>query len=598
MPGPYTSHLFAWPPATSFSHCSHCAYLRAHSDTFVCVQVCSMPPRPSLNTTNSSKASSQSQQQEVLLVPKSGFHKQAPAKVSTSQTKQPPIQPRKVSSRSSKPILNWFQRKLGGTTKTGRQDVAPPRGANSTIKGRSTLTSRDCVVSGPIETLADRNSNSVKMDTVTPVRRKTISLNEGDDGGATNSDGEHDGQSVGSSVARDSAWSPASALEADDDASVRPLPPSAPPSPSPSRSSSSQLSDPRTFKSLAASTKPTTLLSVDLPPHGMAHIAQVPTTTLTQVTRLPSHTRTSSGGSGAMVGSGTSITFSALPPSSSPSSVQHSTTNPPSPQTPNGPVTSIQAPLHTTHHPRNNPRPSSPPMDNASMLTLASSAFAVPGSRMGIGLPGWSSAAHSAMGADSISQFGSITGEGDPDVDAESTSHDILEDYERGDVDASVRALRPRSSRRGSWDSEASGWSARVGGGPITSPSLATRSLWTSNSVQTGGQVSADNDEDEGSRNGDRDEPASSQSRDTHSIHSKCDAAENQTTSKINGLETQLKDSDTEVVENSSSVDVAHHPMPLQSIQTNEETTENDSGKLELTEKEMEDVQSTVARDD
>ena len=50
--------------------------------------------------------------------------------------------------------------------------------------------------------------------------------------------------------------------------------------------------------------------------------------------------------------------------------------------------------------------------------------------------------------------------------------------------DASVRALRPRSSRRGSWESEASGWSARVA-------MVKERSLKAS-SFKTGGQTDGD----------------------------------------------------------------------------------------------------------
>jgi len=50
--------------------------------------------------------------------------------------------------------------------------------------------------------------------------------------------------------------------------------------------------------------------------------------------------------------------------------------------------------------------------------------------------------------------------------------------------DASVRALRPRSSRRGSWESEASGWSARVA-------MVRERSLKAS-SWKTGGQTDGD----------------------------------------------------------------------------------------------------------
>lgn len=74
-------------------------------------------------------------------------------------------------------------------------------------------------------------------------------------------------------------------------------------------------------------------------------------------------------------------------------------------------------------------------------------------------------------------------------ADAESTSHFNLGDDERldeRDVDASVRALRPRSSRRGSWESEVSRWSARIQPGPGTPSLVRERSVWTTNSVRTG----------------------------------------------------------------------------------------------------------------
>jgi len=117
-------------------------------------------------------------------------------------------------------------------------------------------------------------------------------------------------------------------------------------------------------------------------------------------------------------------------------------------------------------------------------LTLASSAFGLP-HRSGI-----HNYSHSAIG-DSASHYGgSITF-----PDAESTSHYVLGEDEREerDFDASMRALRPRSSRRGSWESEVSRWSARIQG--TGSPSLVReRSLWTSNSIRTGG-FSADHGE-------------------------------------------------------------------------------------------------------
>jgi hypothetical protein len=65
-------------------------------------------------------------------------------------------------------------------------------------------------------------------------------------------------------------------------------------------------------------------------------------------------------------------------------------------------------------------------------------------------------------------------------LDGESTSQYVMGFDERQDdrdVDASVRALRPRSSRRGSWESEMSRWSAR---GPLGTPSFARDlSVWT-----------------------------------------------------------------------------------------------------------------------
>ncbi|KAF8232421.1 hypothetical protein L208DRAFT_1423122 [Tricholoma matsutake] len=387
-------------------------------------------------------------------------------------------QQKNVPRRSSKPIINWFQRKL---TRTGRAKRAGK--ANTAVelglgRGRvvpSSTRAAPRIASSPIPVPSPRPQGRLDIP-----RRKTVSLNGDDD--SRNLADVDDNSMDRSSLARESTWSPASVLEADDDASVRPIPPSGPPSPSPS--SSSYLSDPRTFRSIAASTKPTTVLSIDLNGNGMAHIAQAPITPPFQVNRLYPHMRTSSSATNpGLFSSGASITFSPFPQSSSrPSSLTHPSSPGPQP----GPmlaVPSVQAPQHTAHHPRNNPRPSSPPLDNASVLTLASSAYAVPGLRPGVG----HSATASARGiGDSLSHFGgSITF-----PDAESTSQFVVGDDDRleeRDVDASVRALRPRSSRRGSWESEASRWSARdqLGTG---SPSLAReRSLWTANSVRTGG---------------------------------------------------------------------------------------------------------------
>ncbi|KAK0242274.1 hypothetical protein EDD85DRAFT_810657 [Armillaria nabsnona] len=357
---------------------------------------------------------------------------------------------KKVSRRSSKPIINWLQRKLAGTVRSKREG---PKARNSIpLRGVGNR-----VVSSPLPSPA---TNGGDMDHIS-ANRQTMSLIEDSVDIASQSNEDLDSTSDQSSVSRrdsgrDSMWSPASALEADEDASLRPLPPSSPPSPSPSRSSSSYLSNPRTFRSIAASTKPTTLLSIDLHGNGMAHIAQAPVTP----TSYRHHARNSSTATNpTLLTSAASITFSALPPSSP--SLRNSST-----QT-NVSISSVQAPLHTTHHPRNNPRPSSPPLDNASVLTLASSAYAN---------TGFLRSPPSALG-DSVSHYGSI--------DVESRSEFVLgDDLDERDVDASVRALRPRSSRRGSWESEVSKWSARI---RVGTPSLVRdRSLWTANSVRTG----------------------------------------------------------------------------------------------------------------
>lgn len=55
---------------------------------------------------------------------------------------------------------------------------------------------------------------------------------------------------------------------------------------------------------------------------------------------------------------------------------------------------------------------------------------------------------------------------------ASNASH--IEGDDGDEAEASIRALRPRSSRRGSWDSLESRWSARVGGGGVGTPSIAS----------------------------------------------------------------------------------------------------------------------------
>lgn len=385
------------------------------------------------------------------------------------------VEQKKVNRRSNKVIINWLHRKIVGTVKKP-QNVSLGR-----QKARGSLRTANRLASSPLPSQTSsggRAHSRAESASIAATRRKTISLNGDDEVNDRPHDEEDDISCRPSSVTRESIGSPASFLDADDDASVRPLPPSTPPSPSPSRSSSSYLSHPHTFKSMAASTKPTTLLSIDLSNNGMAHIAQAPLTPSVHVGRFTSqpHARQSSL-------TGGSVTFSALSTAgaSRPSSTLTGGNISSSPQ-PNahGHLLTVQAPLHTAHHPRNNPRPSSPPLDNASVLTLASSAFGIPGRQ---GIAGYTA---SALGAgDSISQFdGSMIY---PDVENTSIVTGDDDRNDERDVDASVRALRPRSSRRGSWESEASGWSARIQQTPGTPSLLREKSLRTANSIKTGG---------------------------------------------------------------------------------------------------------------
>lgn len=118
------------------------------------------------------------------------------------------------------------------------------------------------------------------------------------------------------------------------------------------------------------------------------------------------------------------------------------------------------------------------------MLTLASSAFATSGARTG----GY--AWTGGYAGDSVSHLGG----------GDSLSHFVVDDALMAeDRDASVRALRPRSSRRGSWDSEASGWSARVSGMGGMGLIGRERSVRTAPSFRTGGQATMDDHDGNGS---------------------------------------------------------------------------------------------------
>lgn len=419
----------------------------------------------------------------------------APLVASAQHNHQPSFQrtspSKNVKHKSSKPIINWLQRKLAGTVRSRRPSVANNvRGSSdSTYSGRATSLKelRSPLPHGRVPAPRDVDENGHLIRDRRPIS-KEISLNS--TGFSSDEDSDEDSDRRSSGITTSMWGSRSNPLEADEDASIRPLPPTSPPSPSPSRSpslsSSSYMSDLRTFKSLTASTKPTTLLSIDSNP-GVAHIAQAPPTPTSvsgynitpapsPVTRFPPHIRQSSSGYGSPVGL---VTFSALPPSTPPSSRPSSL----GPAIRTG-VGALQAPAHTSHHPRNNPRPSSPPLDNASVLTLASSAFAAPLVDRGRQTPfqySW------ANGTDTASHISHMDGGGD------SLSHIILDGELAGEEQsASVRALRPRSSRRDSWESEVSRWSAGVSVLGTLAANGRDRSVRTAPSFRTGGQYTVD----------------------------------------------------------------------------------------------------------
>ncbi|KAG8981831.1 hypothetical protein FRB94_009219 [Tulasnella sp. JGI-2019a] len=452
----------------------------------------------------------------------------------------------KVKRRSSKPILAWVQRKLAGgggstirastvhensgvnehgirgsqaggtatvtansrgTRQSSASNLSPPRGGQSQKKSQNPTGNSDFM----------RRKVAHNSHTPPPL---TLTAHKNSDGAqiATTTNGSDSPKATSisfSMAAPGSTWSPSNPLEADDDASIRPLPPTSPPSPTPSRSthltassdrtSGGYMSDPRTFRSNAASTKPTTLLSVEMGGGaGMAHIAQHPPSIAGTNTAPSSPTFGARfSGTGRTLGHGpalstTSITFSTLPSgvasASSPSS-RHPLASAQLPesepsddtehQSDNAHIT--QAPNLTHHHPRNNPRPSSPPPDNASTLTLASSvAFNSPRGLQN-GTPSIVSrfpSLHGYRGSSLTGGFGSGNADEDPA--------------------ASVRALRPRS-RRGSWDSVGTtetGWSAALGG---TGGMGRRKGATTVGSMRTGDDLDLDEQDGTSVRGGEED---------------------------------------------------------------------------------------------
>ena len=211
---------------------------------------------------------------------------------------------------------------------------------------------------------------------------------------------------------------------ADEDASIRPFPPSAPSSPAPStsvisRSASASLLSPvqtpgafgppssrrapsppshllennpqsgsssaissdadrngRRSRRDSASTKPTTVLSFDSGPHA-ARIAQAPDDGASAGHSITSSPLRQSIDTTMLAGPSSPNHSPSLPGIITPTSAMSPGSLTPV-ETPPATLAYFQAPKHSQPHPRDNPHPSSPPEPNASTLTLASSTFAIP----------------------------------------------------------------------------------------------------------------------------------------------------------------------------------------------------------------------------
>ncbi|WVF72117.1 hypothetical protein IAT40_006929 [Kwoniella sp. CBS 6097] len=310
----------------------------------------------------------------------------------------------------------------------------------------------------------------------------------------------------------------------------------------------------------STSTKPTTCISFDSGP-AVGHIAQAHGASQDQTPSTPHTPMLNQGQGGAAVtvtASPSSIHHTAAGVSSANVSPRHvpralspspptspadvggsgnSSPTPPTPTTPTSPISAFpspardqradvvagpssydpldidhhhrhhaQAPKHTNPHPVHNPRPSSPPDDNASMLTLASSTFelpAPPSVTPGITNPPsihrlretplrppsvTSPSIHWAVPEERDQQrptstyetgYAGYAGSTHLSTTAPSVSMSLRQwslggdrGMNRADRDASVRAVR----RKGSWESYESGWSWRGLSGPASASASASAS--------------------------------------------------------------------------------------------------------------------------
>lgn len=201
-----------------------------------------------------------------------------------------------------------------------------------------------------------------------------------------------------------------------------------------------------------ASTKPTTVMSFESG-GTPAHIAVAPPS---QPNSPGGITRSTSSPTGVTAASITSQAAAA------------------SPVSPSFPQSDTRVPPHSRYHPRNNPHPSAVPRPDASIVTLASSTFAMAPSPIERSERPWDritgpaslrirdsaspSAYHPPSAASPTVAFADRPGSMHDGLSTTmSLSVRTRDKYARADEDASVRALR----RRGSWESGESRWSWR-----------------------------------------------------------------------------------------------------------------------------------------
>ena len=147
-----------------------------------------------------------------------------------SGSNQAPV--KHVKRRTSQPILTWLQRKIGGNKQTTKKRTA---------KELSNATNSPDIV--PLKpTMSHTGSQTRTTEDMAPtLQRRPSSLRivirpSGDLHSSTGGLGNHPRSthsSAHSGSVPEYAWSTRDHLGADDDASIRPLPPTSPPSPRP-----------------------------------------------------------------------------------------------------------------------------------------------------------------------------------------------------------------------------------------------------------------------------------------------------------------------------------------------------------------------------